>query len=106
MPIHRPAPMPAYSGQCMRRMAALFGIFLCCNLTQAGAVKGMTDPHRVPGAFIVMLKRERILSLGNPVLIDPHERAIKSPKWQAATAAVSTEVAQVVRRLAKAHPHV
>jgi hypothetical protein len=72
----------------------------------AGTLKGMNDPDRVPGAFIVMLKRDRIVSLKNPVLADPHEKAIRSPKWQAATAAVNTEVAQVVRKLAKAHPHV
>jgi hypothetical protein len=73
---------------------------------QAGALKGMHDPDRVPGTFIVMLNRDHIVALRNPALIDPHEKAVKSPKWQAAIAAVNTEVAQMVRKLAKSHPHV
>lgn len=86
-------------------LAAFAGILTGMSHANAGTLKGMNDPDRVPGAFIVMLKRERIVSLKNPVLADPHEKAIRSPKWQAAAAAVNTEVAQVVRRLAKAHPH-
>jgi hypothetical protein len=84
-------------------MGALAGI---AQDAQAGTLKGMNDPDRIPGAFIVMLRRDRIVSLKNPVLADPHEKAVNSPKWQAAAAAVNTEVAQVVRKLAKAHPHV
>ncbi len=87
--------------------SALAGALLLgtSSFVHAGTLKGMNDPNRVPGAFIVMLRRDHIVALGNPVLIDPHEKSIKSPKWQAATAAVDTEVAQMVRKLAKAHPH-
>ena len=66
----------------------------------------MDDPDRVPGEFIVVLKRDHIVSLKNPALTDAHEIAIKSAKWQVAKAAADTEVAQIVGKLAKAHPHV
>lgn len=72
----------------------------------AGALNGIDDPDRVPGEFMVVLKRERIVSLKNPVLSDRHERAVRSPQWQAARAAVATELAQFVDKLTKAHPHI
>ena len=98
--------MPVFSGA--RRIGACVATIALAGGTsvQAGALKGMHDPDRVPGTFIVMLNRDHIVALRNPALVDPHEKAVKSPKWQAATAAVNTEVAQMVRKLAKAHPHV
>jgi hypothetical protein len=76
------------------------------NHAHARTVNGIDDPDRVPGAFIVLLKRDHILSLNNPVLTSANEIATKSAKWQAAKAAVDTEVAQMVGKLAKGHPDV
>jgi subtilisin family serine protease len=72
----------------------------------AGALNGMDDPDRVRGSFIVVLKRDHIVSLNNPVLTDAHEIATRSEKWKAAKAAADAEVAQMVGKLAKAHPQV
>jgi hypothetical protein len=87
-------------------IVSLAGTLLAVSHAHAGTVNGMDDPDRVPGEFIVVLKRDHIGSLKNPALTDAHEIAIKSAKWQAAKAAADTEVAQIVGKLAKPHPHV
>jgi hypothetical protein len=87
-------------------IVSLAGSLLVVSHAHAGTVSGMDDPNRVPGSFVVVLKRDHIVSLKNPVLTDPHEIAVKSEKWQAAKAAADSEVAQIVAKLTKAHPHV
>ena len=88
-------------------MVALAGVLLgASHHAHAGALNRASDPDRIPGKFIVVLKRDHIASLKNPVLTDPREIAAKSEKWKAAKAAADSEVAQIVRKLHQAHPHV
>ena len=63
-------------------------------------------PHRVPWAFRVELKRERIISFKRLDHIDPQEINTHSAKWLVAMAAIDAEIAKIVAKLAKAHPHV
>jgi hypothetical protein len=86
-------------------IVSLAGTLFGVNPADAGTVIGMNDPDRVPGSFIVVLKRDHILSLKNPALTNAHEEANKSERWEAAKAAADAEVAQIVHRLATAHPH-
>ena len=86
--------------------AALIGTLLgVSNVARTGTVIGIENPHRVRGEFIVDLKREHILSLNNPALTGGPKN-VASPEWQAARAAVSAEIRQIVEKLTKAHPHV
>ena len=66
----------------------------------------MDEPHRDPLAFRVELKRERIISYKRLEHIGPEEINTHSAKWLAAMATIDAEIAQIVTRLAKAHPHV
>jgi hypothetical protein len=85
---------------------ALAGSFLAETSIYAGTLNGMGDPARIPGKFIVVLKRDHIASLRNPMLTDEREIASRSTNWQAAKTAADAEVAQMVAKLRKAHPHV
>jgi hypothetical protein len=87
-------------------IASLAGTFLVVSYAHAGALNGMDDPDRIPGQYLVGLKRDHIVSLNNTALTDAHEIKIKSEKWQAAEVAAAAEVAQIVSRLLKAHPNV
>ena len=87
-------------------IASLVGTLLGVSLSHAGALNRMDDPDRVPGAFIVVLKRDHIASPRNPVLTDAHEIAAKSDKWKAAKEAADSEVAQIVSKFVQAHPDV
>jgi hypothetical protein len=86
-------------------IVSLAGSLLVVSHAHAGTVSGMDDPNRIPGSFVVVLKRDHIVSLKNPALTDLHEIAVKSEKWQAAKAAADSEVAQIVAKLANARPH-
>jgi hypothetical protein len=66
----------------------------------------MDGPHSVPWAFRVELKRERIISFKRLEHIGPEEINTHSAKWLAAIATIDSEIAYMVTRLAKAHPHV
>jgi hypothetical protein len=66
----------------------------------------MDDPDRVSGKWVVVLKREHIVSLRNSVLTDAREMTAKSDKWKAAKEAADSEVAQIVSQLMQAHPQV
>jgi hypothetical protein len=66
----------------------------------------MDGPHRVPWAFRVELKRERIISFKKLEHIGPENIKAHSAKWLAAMATIDAEIAKIVTRLAKAHPHV
>lgn len=86
--------------------AALIGALLgVSNVARTGTVIGIDNPHRVRGEFIVELKREHILSLNNPTLT-AGPKNLDSPQWHAARAAVAAEIAQIVDKLTRAHPHV
>jgi hypothetical protein len=87
-------------------VASLVGALFGVSLSHAGALNGMDDPDRVSGKWIVVLKREHIVSLRNTVLTDAHEMTAKSDKWKAAKEAADSEVAQIVSKLLQAHPHV
>jgi len=88
-------------------LIALAGVLLCVsNHARAGSLNGMDDPDRVPGKYVVALKRDHILSLNNPALTDLHEIATKSEKWKKAKANADGEVAQMVFKLKAAHPNV
>ena len=80
--------------------------FLSGAIANAGTVRGMDGPHSVPWAFRVELKRERIISFRRLEHIGPEEINTHSAKWLAAMATIDAEIAQIVTRLAKAHPHV
>jgi hypothetical protein len=55
-------------------IVALAGTLLgASNHAHAGTLNGMDDPDRVPEAFKVVLKRDHILSLNNPVLTSVNE---------------------------------
>jgi hypothetical protein len=93
-----------------RRVDLIFGVFalplfLSGALANAGTVRGMEAPHRVPWAFRVELKRERIISFKRLEHIGPEEINTHSAKWLAAMATIDAEIAQIVTRLAEAHPH-
>jgi hypothetical protein len=94
-----------------RRMDLIFGVFalplfLSGGVANAGTVSGMDGPHRVPWAFRVELKRERIISFKKLEHIGPENIKAHSAKWLAAMATIDAEIAKIVTRLAKAHPHV
>src|SRR6202051_2484297 len=96
---------------CNRRVDLIFAVLALPLLfsgaiTNAGTVRGMDGLHRVPWAFRVELKRERIISFKRLEHIDPLEINTQSAKWLAAMATIDAEIAQIVTRLAKAHPHV
>ena len=82
----------------------LVGILLSLsNRVHAGTLYGLDDPDRIPGEFMVRLKRERVVSLEEPMLADHLERATRSLKWQAANLAVDAEVAQRAAKLVTTH---
>jgi hypothetical protein len=87
-------------------IVAVTGCLLAASHTPAGTLNGMDDPDRVPGEYIVVLKRDHIVSLKNRALTDVHEIAAKSEKWKDARAAADAEVAQIVNRLETAYPHI
>jgi hypothetical protein len=94
-----------------RRLDLTFGVFALSLLfsgaiASAGTVRGMDEPHRVPWAFRVELKRERIVSFKRLEHIDSQEINTHSARWLAAMATIDAEIAQIVTKLAKAHPHV
>ena len=94
-----------------RRMDLIFGmfalpLFLSGAIANAGTVSGMDEPHRVPWAFRVELKRERIMSSKKLDHIGSEDIKTHSAKWLAAMATIDAEIAQIVTRLTKAHPHV
>jgi hypothetical protein len=94
-----------------RRVDLIFGVFalplfLCGATANAGTVRGMDGPHRVPWAFRVELKRERIMSFKRLEHIGPEEINTHSVKWLAVMATIDAEISQIVTRLAEAHPHV
>jgi hypothetical protein len=94
-----------------RRVDLIFGMFALPLLVSgavanAGTVRGMDGPHSVPWAFRVELKRERIISFKSLEHIGQEEINTHSAKWLAAMASIDAEIAQMVIRLAKAHPHV
>ena len=96
---------------CNRRVDLIFAVFalpllFCGAIASAGTVLGMDGPHRVPWAFRVELKRERIISFKKLEHIDSQEMNTHSAKWLAAMATIDAEIAQIVTKLAKAHPHV
>jgi hypothetical protein len=89
----------------------IFGVFALPlfpsgAIANAGTVRGMDGPHSVPWAFRVELKRERIISFKRLEHIGPQEINTHSAKWLAAMAAIDAEIAQIVTKLAKAHPRV
>jgi len=93
------------------RMDLIFGVFalplfLSGAIAIAGTVSGMDGPHRVLWAFRVELKRERIMSFKKLDHIGSEDIKTHSAKWLAAMATIDAEIAQIVTRLAKAHPHV
>ena len=74
-----------------RRVDFIFGVFalslfLSGAIANAGTVRGMDGPHRVPWAFRVELERERIISLNGLEHIGPEEINTHSAKWLAAMA--------------------
>jgi hypothetical protein len=87
-------------------IASLAGTIMGVSLSHAGALNGLDDRDRVPGMWIVVLKREHIVSLRNPALTDAREIVGRSANWQAAKAAADAEVAQMVAKLRNAHPNV
>lgn len=94
-----------------RRVDLIFGmfalpLFVSGAVANAGTVRGMDGPHSVPWAFRVELKRERIISFKRLEHIGQEEINIHSAKWLTAMASIDAEIAQMVIRLAKAHPHV
>jgi hypothetical protein len=94
-----------------RRVDLIFGVFalplfLSGAIANAGTVRGMDGPHSVPWAFRVELKRERIISFKKLKHIDSQEINTHSAKWLAAMATIDAEIALIVIKLAKAHPHV
>ena len=96
---------------CNRRVDLIFGVYALPLLfsgaiTKAGTVRGMDGPHRVPWAFRVELKRERIISFKRLEHIDSQEINSHSAKWLAAMATIDAEIAHIVTKLAKAHPRV
>ena len=96
---------------CNRRVDLIYGGFALLLLfsgaiANAGTVHGMDGPHLVPWAFRVELKRERIISFKSLEHIGQEEINTHSAKWLAAMATIDAEIAQIVTKLAKAHPHV
>src|SRR3984957_4486026 len=96
---------------CNRRVDLIFGVFalpliFSGAIANAGTVRGMEGPHRVPWAFRVELKRERIISFKRLEHIGSQEINTHSAKWLAAMATIDAEIARIVTKLAKAHPHV
>jgi hypothetical protein len=94
-----------------RRVDLVFGVFalplfLSGAIANAGTVRSMDGPYSVPWAFKVELKRERIISFKRLERIDRDEMHTHSTKWLAAMANIDAEIAQIVTRLAKRHPHV
>jgi hypothetical protein len=92
----------------MPNLAAYVGTGALLSLSsfaQAGTIIGIDNPHRVPGEFIVKLRAGCLASLNNPTLKDG-QHSIDSPEWQVARAAVDAEIARMVDKLIKAHPHV
>jgi hypothetical protein len=65
------------------------------SLSHAGALNGLDDPDRVPGMWIVVLKREHIVSLRNPALTDAREIVGRSANWQATKAAADPQLTQL-----------
>jgi len=79
---------------------SIFGVFalplfLSGAIANAGTERGMDGPHRVPWAFRVELKRERIISFKRLEHIGPQEINTHSAKWLAAMAAIDAEIAQI-----------
>ena len=96
---------------CNRRVHLIFGVFAVPLLfsgatANAGTIRGMDGPHRVPWAFRVELKRERIISFKRLEHIGPEDINTHSAKWLAAMATIDAEIAQIVTKLARVHPHV
>jgi hypothetical protein len=89
-----------------KQVIGLTGYICIVTNAAAGTINGIDDPNRVPGRFIVVLKRDHIISLRNPVLTDAREAAGSSENWLAAKAAADAEVAQMVANLKKSHPKV
>jgi hypothetical protein len=92
-------------------MDLIFGVFalpllLSGAVANASTVSGLDGPHRVPWAFRVELKRERIMSFKALDHIGSKDINTHSARWLAAMATIDAEIAQIVTRLAKAHPHV
>lgn len=86
---------------------AIAGLVLCeSSYVHAGTLNGMDDPDRVPGEYIVTLKRDHIFSLNNPALTDAHEIVTQSEKWKKARAGAEGEVAQMAFKLKAAYPDV
>jgi hypothetical protein len=81
-------------------------LFLSGAVANAGTVRGMDGPHHVPWVFRVELKRERIISFKRLEQVGPEDINTHSAKWLAAMASIDAEIAQIITRLAKAHPHV
>jgi hypothetical protein len=72
------------------------------NAAIAGALYGLDDPDRVPGEFLVTLKRPFVASLANPILSDLNE-STRSPKWRVARDAVNIEVGSMAAKLLATH---
>jgi hypothetical protein len=85
-------------------MITVVGILLGASINaRAGALNGLDHPDRVPGQFIVTLKREHLVSLKELALIDRNERTGRTEKWKNATAAVDSEVASRAAQLMTLH---
>ena len=58
-------------------------LFLSGAIASAGTVRGMDGPHRVPWAFRVELKRERIISFKGLEHIGPEDiKPTRQNGWQ------------------------
>jgi hypothetical protein len=76
------------------------------TIARGGTLRPVDEHHDVPWAFRVDLKREQLSSLRKLEQIDPKGVKAHSPEWLAVMAAMDAEIARVVAKLAKAHPHV